>query len=191
MTVNKGTSAKGNIRVIILSGPNCWSVLIGYLVTSNVAKPLPACTQFVCSTEVIQTSAVMTIQLQHCRFIYDVHAKYWSYKKHCHKFRKNFLKHVPDTHTYRFKYVGRLRATAKQENKHYAHAEKKRNGRGATFEKSPIKSLFLLAPQMSMLHWHPHKTTVVQDLWHRSGGKSEFCELGTLCRTKIHRPKIF
>jgi hypothetical protein len=76
MIVNKGTSAKGNIRVIILSGPNCWSVLIGYLVTSNLAKPLAACTQFVCSSEVIQSSAAMTIQLQHCMFMYDVYAKY-------------------------------------------------------------------------------------------------------------------
>jgi hypothetical protein len=46
-----------------------------------------------------------------------------------------------------------FRVTAKQEeNKQYAHAEKKLNGRGATFEKSPIKSMFRLAQQMSMLH---------------------------------------
>jgi hypothetical protein len=80
MTVNKGTSAKGNIRVIILSGPNSWLVLIGYLVTRNLAEPLAACTYFFCSSEVIQSSAAMTIQLQHCMFMYDVYAKYWSYK---------------------------------------------------------------------------------------------------------------
>jgi len=40
----------------------------------------------------------------------------------------------------------RFQVTTKQEeNKQYARAEKKRNGKGATFEKSPIKSLFLLA----------------------------------------------
>jgi hypothetical protein len=76
MKVNEGTSAKGNIRVIISSGPNCWSVVIGYLVTSNLAKPLAACTQFVSSSEVIQSSAAMTTQLQHCMFMYDVYAKY-------------------------------------------------------------------------------------------------------------------
>jgi hypothetical protein len=49
--------------------------------------------------------------------------------------------------------VERFRATAKQEeNKQYTHAEKKLNGRGATVEKSPVKSPFHLAQQMSMLH---------------------------------------
>jgi len=49
--------------------------------------------------------------------------------------------------------VERFQATAKQEeNKQNACAEKKLQGRGATFEKSPIKSLFILAQQMSMLH---------------------------------------
>jgi hypothetical protein len=76
MTVNEGTSAKGNIRVIILSGPNYWSVLIWHLVTSNLAEPLAACTQFVCNSEVIQSSAAMTIQLQHCMSMYDAYAKY-------------------------------------------------------------------------------------------------------------------
>jgi len=49
--------------------------------------------------------------------------------------------------------VEKFQVTAKQEaKKQYAHAEKKLNGKGATFEKSPIKSMFLLAQQMSMLH---------------------------------------
>jgi len=47
----------------------------------------------------------------------------------------------------------RFQVTAKQEeNKQYARAEKKLNRKGAIFKKSPIKSLFLLAQQMSMLH---------------------------------------
>jgi len=59
------------------------------------------------------------------------------------------------THTQNkdFKYVVRFQVTAKQEeNKQYARAEKKLNVKRATFEKSPIKSRFLLAQQMSMLH---------------------------------------